>query len=86
MRITRNTTGNLVGILSREDSRVWAGRATPDGRVLHEVRARNRDAMGLALLRRKAAIGQIFASTRQGGALLDEVFLDDAARRHGVKL
>lgn len=73
MRIVKGQNNTLIGTLSREDSRIWAGSQTPDGRDLDEVRDRNRKQMAAAMARRGSEIGMLFASARHGGCTLDVI-------------
>ena len=63
----------IVGTLSREDSRVWAGKELPDARDLYEVRGRNRQKLEAAMRRHGSLEGYIYASERHGGCLLDVI-------------
>jgi len=74
--IAGHTKGLLIGTLSREDSAVWAGPKTPDGRDLDEVRKRNRQEMRRKLRARSCAEGHIMASERHGGCMLDIIEID----------
>ena len=82
MRITHNKKSNsLTCTLSREDSAVWAGSKTLDGRDLDNVRRRNRNAVKDAMDRTGAVFAEVYASKRHGGCGVDVIDRRDAADR-----